>query len=434
MFTTVEQAITYIHQRPKFHRENKLTVMQSALKLFDDPQLKFPSIHVTGTNGKGSVSHLTSELLVAHGYHVGLFTSPYILRFNERIELDNQQISDADLLAVTNQVVAKLDQVKLRLTEFELVTVLMFVYFAEQQIDVGVIEVGIGGEHDRTNVIQAEVGVIASIGMDHQDIIGPTLADIAREKAGIIKPHQLTILGQIPADVAPIVSEKIAAENAHGIWFDQELQLPKIKFTAGMVKFDLNVTTAGDHLLIQRLQMPAFALWQVWDASLAIVAAIAFMRKHLMKPSIPTVRKILMNFHVVGRMELINQEPTILLDGAHNPAAFRELIAGVRRSFPGQQVFLTIGMMADKDIKGVAELLRRAKWQVTWTNIANNPRAATEDELKERLGSDLSFVETWQDALQTALQAGGGEGVYLFAGSFYLITDVRHFLLADEDN
>jgi dihydrofolate synthase/folylpolyglutamate synthase len=430
MFTTVEQAIDYIHQRPKFHRENKLTIMKQALHLFGDPQKEFPTIHVTGTNGKGSVSHLVSELLGAHGYRVGLFTSPYILRFNERIQIDDQQIPDEDLLTLTNQVVTKLVRAELNLTEFELVTTLMFVYFAQQQIDVGVIEVGIGGEHDRTNVIEAEIGVIASIGMDHQDLIGPTLVDIAREKSGIIKTGQTTILGQLPADTIPVVTEKIATIGAQGIWFDQQLQVSKLKLADGVATFDLKVASEfiEGRWILKKLQMPAFASWQVWDASLAVAAAIAFMQRHHAKPSIAIVRERLKHFQVPVRLEVLSQQPLILLDGAHNPAAFKALIQGVKQSFAGQPIYLTLGMMADKDIAGVAELLAHTNWQVTWTAIEDNPRAATKSDLEERLGAKIRFYEHWQESLQAELQEGGGEGVYIFAGSFYLITNVRHYL------
>lgn len=429
MFATIEEALAYIHSRPKFHRENKLTLMKQALALFDNPQDTFPSIHVTGTNGKGSVSHLISELLVAHGYQVGLFTSPFILRFNERIQLNNQQIGDADLLQLVNQVKTKLDAADLTLTEFELDTVLMFVYFAQQQIDVGVIEVGIGGEHDRTNVIEAMIGVIVSIGLDHEQIIGPTLADIAQEKAGIIKKKQTTILGDLPESTRSIITDKLTEKSATGLWLGQQLQLTKVKISGGTANFSLK---GPADLQLDHLQMPAFADWQVMDASLAIVAAAEFLQKQQTTLAVPILRRVLSKFNVAGRMELLSREPLIMIDGAHNINAITALIAGVKRSFPNKQVYLTMGMMADKDIAQVADLLAKTNWQVTWTTIPNSARAASEADLRQVLGESINYTSTWQEALQQAITASGGDGLYLFAGSFYLITDVRRFLLATE--
>lgn len=429
MFATIEEALAYIHSRPKFHRENKLTLMKQALALFDNPQNTFPSIHVTGTNGKGSVSHLISELLVAHGYQVGLFTSPFILRFNERIQLNNQQIGDADLLQLVNQVKTKLDAADLTLTEFELDTVLMFVYFAQQQIDVGVIEVGIGGEHDRTNVIEAMIGVIVSIGLDHEQIIGPTLADIAQEKAGIIKKKQTTILGDLPESTRSIITDKLTEKSATGLWLGQQLQLTKVKISGGTANFSLK---GPADLQLDHLQMPAFADWQVMDASLAIVAAAEFLQKQQTTLAVPILRRVLSKFNVAGRMELLSREPLIMIDGAHNINAITALIAGVKRSFANKQVYLTMGMMADKDIAQVADLLAKTNWQVTWTTIPNSDRAASEADLRQVLGESINYTSTWQEALQQAITASGGDGLYLFAGSFYLITDVRRFLLATE--
>lgn len=429
MFATIEEALTYIHSRPKFHRENKLTLMKQALALFDDPQNTFPSIHITGTNGKGSVSHLVSEILVAHGYRVGLFTSPFILRFNERIQLNDQQISDADLLQLVNQVKAKLDAAELALTEFELDTVLMFVYFAQQKIDVGVIEVGIGGAHDRTNVINAIIGVIVSIGLDHEKIIGPTLADIAREKSGIIKTKQTTILGDLPESIQPIVADKLAAESATGLWLGEQIKLTKVKIAEGTAQFNL---TGPNGLLLQHLQMPALAEWQVTDASLAVVAAAEFLQKQHAELDVPILRRVLSQFSVAGRMELLSREPLILIDGAHNINAITALINGVKKSFPGKKVYLTMGMMADKDIAEVADLLAQTSWSVTWTTIPNSTRAATEADLRQTLGETINYTNNWQKSLQQEMTASGGDGLYLFAGSFYLITDIRHFLVPDE--
>lgn len=433
MINTAAEAIAYIHQRPRLHRSNKLDTMHQALALFADPQNKFPTIHVTGTNGKGTASHLISRLLEAHGYHVGLFTSPFILRFNERIQIDHQQIPDEALLKWTQRLDAKLTQAQLALTEFEFVTVLMFCYFAEQQIDVGVIEVGIGGAHDRTNVINAEIGVITSIGLDHQELIGPTIADIAQEKAGIIKPHQTVFLGKVAADLQPIIAKKAQQMQAQLIQIDQDLQVTQLQRHQGQAQFNWQWSTSTSTIKLTGLKMPLWGDWQLWDATLALGAAAKFLlrRQGQLVPAL--VKQVLANFTVPGRLEVLSQEPLLMLDGAHNVPAMTNLIANIQRDFRGQPVHLILGMMADKDIAAVAQLLAQTNWQITWTTVANNPRAASQAELTAQIGQPFTYNASWQAALQAFLEADGGEGLYLFAGSFYLISEVRQFFVADED-
>lgn len=432
MIETVAEAIAYIHQRPRLHRSNKLDVMHQALALFGNPQDKFPTIHVTGTNGKGTASHLISRLLVAHGYHVGLFTSPFILRFNERIQIDQQQILDDDLLRWTQKLSTALGQAKLALTEFEFVTVLMFCYFAEQEIDVGVIEVGIGGAHDRTNVIDAEIGVITSIGLDHQKLIGPTLADIAQEKVGIIKSQQTVFVGKIATDLQPIIIKKVHEQQAHLVQIDQDLQIKQLRRHNGQAQFTWQWLTAIPPLKLTGLKMPAWGDWQLWDASLALAAAEQFLQRRQGRLDPVLVKRVLINFNVPGRLEVISQEPLLMLDGAHNVPAVTNLIANIQRDFRGQPIHLILGMMADKNIAEVAHLLAQTNWRITWTTVANNPRAASQAELAQQIGQPFAYNESWQAALQNFLQEDGGEGLYLFAGSFYLISEVRQFFISAE--
>ncbi|WP_461218424.1 bifunctional folylpolyglutamate synthase/dihydrofolate synthase [Lapidilactobacillus salsurivasis] len=427
--TTITDVLTFLHGRPRLHRSDKLDLMKQALALFDNPQDKFPTIHVTGTNGKGSTCHLISQLLVAQGYRVGLFTSPFVLKFNERIQIDDQMIPDEQLIALVTEMRPVLAAAQLELTEFEWVTLLMFNYFATQAVDVGVIEVGIGGAHDRTNVINASVGVITSIGLDHQDLIGPTLADIAVEKAGIIKPQQTVIYGELPAAVQPLIAAKIQQQAAKGYQFGQAIQAQHLQWSPPQVQFDW--VGADLSAPLRHLRMPALATWQVADASLALAAAAAWLDQRHSQLDARVVRQVLADFQVPGRLEVISQEPLLVLDGAHNIPAITELIATVKRVFAGQPIYLTMGMMADKDIRQVAALLAATNWQVTWTTVADNPRAADQAQLQQQIAAPFTYAATWQQAFQNALQASGGAGVFLFAGSFYLITEVRHYLLAD---
>ena len=194
-FTNVDQVINRIYSLPKLHPKNDLSYVKRILKQLNNPQDSVKTIHVTGTNGKGSTSYYLSNLLQKAGQKTGLFVSPYIYEFNERIQLNGKNISNRDLVEVANKIEAAIKELKKTDPDFSLVTfeyevALAFQFFAQKKCDYAVIEVGIGGEHDKTNVITPEVSIITTIGLDHEKIIGPTLADIAKEKSGIIKQNK----------------------------------------------------------------------------------------------------------------------------------------------------------------------------------------------------------------------------------------------------
>ena len=215
-FTNVDQVINRIYSLPKLHPKNDLSYVKRILKQLNNPQDSVKTIHVTGTNGKGSTSYYLSNLLQKAGQKTGLFVSPYIYEFNERIQLNGKNISNRDLVEVANKIEAAIKELKKTDPDFSLVTfeyevALAFQFFAQKKCDYAVIEVGIGGEHDKTNVITPEVSIITTIGLDHEKIIGPTLADIAKEKSGIIKQNKPVVLGNIPQDVLDILLDKAQA-------------------------------------------------------------------------------------------------------------------------------------------------------------------------------------------------------------------------------
>lgn len=218
-FTNVDQVINRIYSLPKLHPKNDLSYIKRILNQLNNPQDSVKTIHVTGTNGKGSTSYYLSNLLQKAGQKTGLFVSPYIYEFNERIQLNSKNISNRDLVEVANKIEAAIEELKkvdpnFSLVTFEYEVALAFQFFAQEKCNYAVIEVGIGGEHDKTNVITPEVSIITTIGLDHEKIIGPTLADIAKEKSGIIKPNKPVVLGNIPQDVLSILLNKAQAENS----------------------------------------------------------------------------------------------------------------------------------------------------------------------------------------------------------------------------
>jgi dihydrofolate synthase/folylpolyglutamate synthase len=233
-FTNVDQVIKRIYSLPKLHPKNDLSYIKRILTELNNPQDSVKTIHVTGTNGKGSTSYYLSNLLQKAGQKTGLFVSPYIYEFNERIQLNGKNISDADLISQANEIELAIDTLRKDDPNFSLVTfeyevALAFQFFAQKKCDYAVIEVGIGGEHDKTNVIIPEVSVITTIGLDHEKIIGPTLADIAREKSGVIKQNKPVVLGNIPQDVLEILLDKAQAENSKSFLLGRDFKIKYLK-------------------------------------------------------------------------------------------------------------------------------------------------------------------------------------------------------------
>ena len=235
-FTNVDQVINRIYSLPKLHPKNDLSYVKRILKQLNNPQDSVKTIHVTGTNGKGSTSYYLSNLLQKAGQKTGLFVSPYIYEFNERIQLNGKNISNRDLVEVANKIEAAIKELKKTDPDFSLVTfeyevALAFQFFSQKKCDYAVIEVGIGGEHDKTNVITPEVSIITTIGLDHEKIIGPTLADIAKEKSGIVKQNKPVVLGNIPQDVLDILLDKAQAENSKSFLLGRDFKI-KLSKTA----------------------------------------------------------------------------------------------------------------------------------------------------------------------------------------------------------
>ncbi|WP_244660723.1 bifunctional folylpolyglutamate synthase/dihydrofolate synthase, partial [Lactobacillus nasalidis] len=229
-FKTVNELTDYLYHLPRLHEKSDLTYVKRVLKALGQPQDQVKCCHITGTNGKGSTAYYLSNLLQKAGQQTGLFVSPFIVRFNERIQLNGQAIADEELLEAANRVEEAVDRLResdpgFALVTFEYEVAMAFDYFARKKCDYAVIEVGIGAEHDKTNVITPAVSLITTIGMDHEQIIGPTLADIAREKSGIIKPGVPVVLGDIPPEVQGIIEDKIRRDASPASWLGRDFQV-----------------------------------------------------------------------------------------------------------------------------------------------------------------------------------------------------------------
>ena len=413
-FTNAQDVIKHLYSLPKLHEKADLNYIKRVLKLLGDPQDQVKTIHVTGTNGKGSTSYYLSNLLQKAGQKTGLFVSPYIFEFNERIQLNGQNISNSELVRIVNLVEKALDQIRIEDPSFALVTfeyevIIAFVYFEQVKCDYAVIEVGIGGEHDKTNVITPEVSIITTVGLDHEDVIGPTLLDIAREKSGVIKTKRPVVLGNLPKEVMPIMEESAREKSAPIRKLGKDFFVSgdqKIRYRDNKKKLSFNV----------RPEVEGFDI---------AVAIQAFSLLHL--PLAPDEIEEAINQTIIpGRYQVLQSEPLIILDGAHNIQAMQNLLNFIHEQarLRHSTVRILMMMMRDKDLDEVFSLFQPTD-QIELTTI-DYPRAAKKEDFPNWVVRKYPYHENWQSAYKQLKLESQSDDILLVTGSFYLVGEVLH--------
>ena len=417
-FTNIDQVIKRIYSLPKLHPKNDLSYIRRILKQLNNPQDSVRAIHVTGTNGKGSTSYYLSNLLQKAGQKTGLFVSPYIYEFNERIQLNGKNISNNDLIKTASEIetaieILKKDDPNFSLVTFEYEVALAFQFFAQENCDYAVIEVGIGGEHDKTNVIIPEVSVITTIGLDHEKIIGPTLKDIAEEKSGVIKSNKPVVLGNVPQNVLEVLLNKAQSENSKSFLLGRDFQ---IKIMPDVIEYQDSKNLYNFALR---------PLVEAYDIGVA-VQAIQLLQLDLDRKKI---EEAINETRIPGRYDVIQTSPEIIVDGAHNLQAMENLLNLVRKKKKGQ-IYVLLGMMKDKDLGPVTKLFKDEK--VTLTRI-DYPRAARLEDFPKEAQKEFEYKENFEEAytsLKNKLQA---DDMLLVTGSFYLVGAVLNYCKRGKD-
>ena len=414
---TYQEALAYIHAVHWQGHKPGLARTRALLAALGDPHKQLRFVHVAGTNGKGSTAAMLDSCLRCAGYKVGLFTSPYIIRFNERIQVNGAPIPDGDLVRLVEQVRPAAAAMADVPTEFELITALGMLYFAQQHCDIVVLEVGLGGALDSTNVIDPpECAVVTALGMDHVKELGPTLADIAAAKAGIIKPGSPVVSYGGAPEADRVIAAAAAAQNA---------PLTVADFSK------LTLRAAGldgqtfDYDGLAGLTLPLLAGYQPRNAAVAIEALRALRGRGWQVPD-SAIRQGLAQVRWPGRFELLRREPPFLLDGSHNAHGMRATVESLRARFPGEKFVFLVSIMADKDAGEMLRLLLPlAKAFVTVT--APSPRAIPAAELAARieaLGGRAEPADTIPAAVaRTDALAAGGPAAAL--GTLYFSGEVR---------
>ena len=412
-----ESALNYIHAVQWAGHKPGLERTRTLLAALGDPHKALKFVHVAGTNGKGSTAAMLASCLQAAGYRVGLFTSPFINRFNERIQVDGEQVPDQELVRLVERVRPAADTMADVPTEFEIITALGMLYFAERRCDIVVLEVGLGGTLDSTNIIDPpECAVITALGMDHVKELGPTLADIASAKAGIIKPGSPVVsYGGVPE--ADAVIARAAAEQGAPLTV---VDFGKLKMEDGSLDA---VTFDFDGL--NGVRLPLIGSYQPRNAAVAITALRVLRGRGWNIPE-QAIRTGLETVRWPGRFELLRHTPAFLLDGSHNAHGMRATVQSLRDRFPGQKFVFLLSIMADKDVDEMLELLLPLAEQFV-TVAASTPRAMPAKTLAEHIrvrGGRAEPAPTVEAGVARAV-ALGGSGPVCALGTLYFSGEVR---------
>ena len=415
---TGQEAIAYIHAYQWEKHAPGLERIRALLRVLGDPQRGMKFVHVAGTNGKGSTCAMLSAMLEAAGYRVGLNTSPYLEDFRERIQINGQLIPEEALAELVEEIRPAAEAMEDHPTEFELITAIALLYFRRQQCDIAVLEVGLGGALDASNVIDTpEAAVLAAMGLDHTAVLGPTLADVAAAKAGIIKPGGAVVsLGGCPE--ADAVFRRVCRERGAFLTEADFSRLGESRVT--LAGTDVRLAPYGP------LHLSLIGGYQLRNALLAVTAA-EVLRDRGWAIDEAAVRAGLAAARWPGRMEVIRPaDPVILLEGAHNPQGAAAAAETLGELFPDRKIVLLLGMLADKDVNGVLEALAPLAEAVV-TVTPPSLRALDAEALRSRLpyrlpGCACGSVE---EGVRIAAMAAGVGGAVCALGSLYMSSAVR---------
>ena len=430
-----QEAISYLEGLKIFGIRLGLTRIERLLELLDMPQDRYRTIHVTGTNGKGSVSAMVEGVLRRSGIHTGFYSSPHLVSYTERIRVDGQNISEQDFAEGMTVIRAKIEMMLAEgaecPTQFEVLTALGFYYFAKCQVECAVIEVGLGGTHDSTNVITPEVSVITNVTMEHADKLGGTLHSIAENKAGIIKegvPVVTAAKGE-PLEVIRTVAEQksadifVAGEDFCSQFLSCDGRTQKLEFTSELLGID--------H---EPYELHLLGVHQVENSAVALMT-IRLLHNIDERLTMTTVREALRLVSWPARFERLDLgQQAIVIDGAHNPAGMRALRESLDEIFPAEERVLLLGILKDKDIDTMLDILLRPNDTVVVT-VPQSERADSAADLSRRVAPAVQHVEAFEnnkEALNRALELANGEKLLVIAGSLYLVGGVRQMLLKQE--
>ncbi|WP_082233696.1 bifunctional folylpolyglutamate synthase/dihydrofolate synthase [Halobacillus massiliensis] len=419
-----EEAINWIHTREKFKIKPGLERMQWMLEKLDHPEKKLRAVHVAGTNGKGSTVSFLRSLLQKQGYTIGTFTSPYIIKFNERMSINGDPIADEDLADLAKRIKPLVDELKGSAigepTEFETITVMAFVYFSEKDVDFTIVETGLGGRYDSTNVITPLISVITNIGKDHMAILGNTYEKIAKEKAGIIKTGVPVVTAVSQLEALSVIKEEACIKNSPLFEYQRDFTAQHISAEERGEAFKFEMADYTSPLLVSSLM----GSHQVSNASLAL-AAVELLRKMGFLIQQSFYPEAIMSTYWPARFEMVNESPLVIIDGAHNEEGMASLADTLRQRYSEKTIYLIYAAINDKPVYKMLNQLKPLVNEV-WVTEFDFPKAFQAKELAEKSPIVPTYVENdYKKAVEMLLGKLTEKDVLVISGSLYFISEVR---------
>lgn len=406
---------TWLESRIGLNFRSGLERMRQAISLLDHPEENYPIIHVTGTNGKGSSIAFMSQLFAEHKKKVGIFTSPHMVSIYDRICVNHKPISDKDFVRIGRRIQAmerQLLRTQAPLSYFEILTLIALLYFEEEQVDVALIEVGIGGLLDATNIVIGDVAVVTSVGLDHQETLGDSIVAIAEQKAGIFKKKERAVIGPL-AEEARRVCELRADELGVVLYeYGRDFSFSKGQFS-------------NQDKMIVSLQLGLKGTYQEENAAVALQSFLLFMKQQNWQPQVKWIRKALQETHWAGRLEYF--ERGIYLDGAHNLPALSRLVEFIRQQ-EQKEIFLLFGALKRKNYQGMLSYLKQELPDVRLTITTFEDDGAID---KRNLTTE-TYVSSYREFIEQFIKNSTDNQLLFVTGSLYFIAEVRAFLLEKE--
>ncbi|MBX0358884.1 folylpolyglutamate synthase/dihydrofolate synthase family protein [Halobacillus sp. Nhm2S1] len=427
-----EEAIDWIHSREKFKVKPGLKRMEWMMERLDHPEKKFKAVHIAGTNGKGSTLSFLRHILQQQGMSVGTFTSPYIEKFNERISVDGQAIQDevlAELALRVKPLSEELKQTSLgEPTEFEIITAMAMLYFSEASLDFVVIETGLGGRFDSTNILTPVLSVITNIGHDHMNVLGSTIEEIAGEKAGIIKPSIPVVTAVKQREAQNVITNKARSCHSKVFRLGDDFDVVHQDSSKEGERFVFSNESFHPEAYVSQMKGPH----QVENAALAIQSAevLRFLGVQIDRS---LYEKGIASTRWPARFEKVKDKPLTIIDGAHNEEGTSALVETVKRHYSGKKIVLVYSALEDKPVKKMLRQLESVVDKAYMTTF-EFPRALKGHELAEYSPiKETIAIEDYRHAIRNASIDVGEEGVLLITGSLYFISQVRKYFECNEN-
>ncbi|HPG41344.1 MAG TPA: folylpolyglutamate synthase/dihydrofolate synthase family protein [bacterium] len=413
-----QQAVDYLYGLERFGWKLGLDRMRTLMDSLDNPQDKIRYIHIAGTNGKGSVAAMVESVLRSAGYRTGLYTSPHLQNVRERIRLDGAMITEQEFASIMTRLKPVCDD--MQCTFFEVITALAFVSFASYPVDYVALETGLGGRLDATNIIKPMVSVFTGIDLEHTEHLGTEIAMIAHEKAGIIKSGVPCVIGQLPAAAEQEIINTCKQNNSALVRAEQRCRCDRVTLLSGSTDFDLTI----DHKLIGRISLPLPGMHQAANAQIA-AAALAVLRDNNVTIQNQSFSDGLSSVCWPGRLQTVCTDPYIIIDVAHNPAAFAQLAAHLHKVFADYQIKFIFGLLKDKDLPASVQILAPLA-QAVYIVRVESERSLDPEIIAQQFGGrvPVQTFSTVKAGFRHAIQDYQPGQLFCVTGSHYLVGEV----------